>query len=111
MRRPAMLAACCLLLLVLGSPVGADELADMIARAEAGDMIDQADLAKAYYFGNGAPQDYKQAYIWYSVAADQGFDEAANRRDKCATKLEPADLEQAKAEAEALKKRLGQANP
>lgn len=100
-----------LLTAMLAAPLAADELAEMIARAEAGDVIDQSDLATAYFWGNGAPQDYKQAYIWFAVAAEGGYEEAAERRDKAAANLAADQLEQAKAEVAALMKRLAQQGP
>ena len=97
-----------LLLALLGNPVAADEFEDRIAAAERGDSIDQYDIGSAYYFGNDVAQDYKQAYIWYSVAADTGWDKAIARRDKSASQLTPEDLEQAKVDAAALKKKIAE---
>jgi hypothetical protein len=91
---------------LFAAPLAADEEQDMIATAEQGDAIDQADLGTAYFHGNGVPQDFRKAYIWYAVAAEGGFEEAVERRDKTAAKLTPAELEQARAEAAALLEKL-----
>ena len=39
-------------------------------RAEAGDPNAQYDLARDYRFGNGVPQNYAEALVWYRRAAD-----------------------------------------
>ena len=41
--------------------------------AEYGDMAAQFNLASAYEFGAGVPQDHTQAVYWYSKAAEQGL--------------------------------------
>jgi uncharacterized protein len=41
--------------------------------AEQGDPIAQFRLASMYERGQGVPQDYEQAMIWYRKAADQGY--------------------------------------
>ncbi len=82
----------------------------MIAKAEQGDCIDQYDLGAAYYFGNAVPQDYKQAYIWFSVAVTNGYDDAAEKRDKAALELSADALTEAQAEAAALDKKIKESN-
>ena len=42
--------------------------------AEQGDTEAQAKLGRAYYYGEGVPQDYKEAAKWYRKAAEQGVD-------------------------------------
>jgi TPR repeat protein len=44
--------------------------------ADAGDVPSQFDLGKAYATGNGVPQDFRQAAIWYKAAADKGSADA-----------------------------------
>lgn len=100
------LLALAFLFAALCNPVAAGELEDMIAKAEQGDCIDQYDLGVAYYFGNGAPQDYKQAYICFSVAVTNGYVGAAAKRDKAALELTPDDLAEAQAEAAALDEKI-----
>ena len=46
------------------------------ARAEQGDAEAQFNLARAYYHGQGVPQDYNGAARWYRKAADQGYAKA-----------------------------------
>ena len=40
--------------------------------AEGGDKIAQYNLGVKYYFGEGVPQDYKEAVKWFTKAAEQG---------------------------------------
>jgi hypothetical protein len=91
--------------------LAAGELEDRIAQAEAGDPFDQAELGTAFYFGNGVPQDFVQAYVWYSVAAESGLEDAMMHKEKTAAKLDAAQLERATAEAAALSKRLAAKTP
>lgn len=100
------LLALVFLFVALCNAVAAGELEDRTAQAEQGDCIDQYDLGVAYYFGNGAPQDYKQAYIWFSVAVTNGYLGAAEKRDKAALELTPDALAEAQAEAAALDKKI-----
>lgn len=41
-------------------------------QAEQGDTKSQSQLGHIYYHGEGVPQDYSQAFRWYSKAAEQG---------------------------------------
>ncbi|MSQ99153.1 MAG: sel1 repeat family protein [Xanthomonadales bacterium] len=100
------LLAVAFLFAALCNPVAAGELEDMIARAEQGDVIDHYELGMAYYFGDPMPQDYKQAYVWLSVAVTNGYDEAAAKRDKAALQLTPDVLAEAQAEAATLDKKI-----
>jgi len=100
------LLALALLFFALCNSVAAGELEDMIAKAEQGDVVDQYELGMAYYFGDPIPQDYKQAYIWLSVAVTSGYDEAAAKRDKAALELAPDVLAEAQAEAATLDKKI-----
>jgi TPR repeat protein len=55
---------------VTGQNKGVDPA--LLARAQAGDAAAQRKLGYAFDLGQGAPQDYSQAFAWYSKAADQG---------------------------------------
>ena len=46
--------------------------------AAAGDAQAQFALANHYFYGVGVPQDYRQALVWYSKSANQGFAPAEN---------------------------------
>lgn len=95
-----------LLTSLIAMHLGADEAADAIDKARHGDMFDQADVGTAFYFGNGVPQDYRQAYIWCAIAVESGMEDASERRDKAASKLSPEDLAAAQAEVAELLKTL-----
>ena len=67
---------------VLGPPVqaqdnpSAQELADLRARAEAGDADAQLSLGLMYQWGRGVIQDGAEAVRWYRLAAEQGHPQA-----------------------------------
>ena len=64
---------------VLGPPVqaqdnpSAQELADLRARAEAGDADAQLSLGLMYQWGRGVTPDGAEAVRWYRLAAEQGY--------------------------------------
>ena len=47
-----------------------------IAKAEQGDAVAQYLLGRMYYFGEGVPQDYKEAEKWFRKSAEQGYEYA-----------------------------------
>lgn len=60
----------------------------------------QFSLGRMYVKGEGAAKDFKQAYIWFALAATNGMSTSA--RDAAAAQLTPQVLEQAQREAKAL---------
>ncbi|HUB52524.1 MAG TPA: SEL1-like repeat protein, partial [Terracidiphilus sp.] len=48
------------------------DVAQLQARAKAGDAAAQLDLGKAYESGNGVPKNDGEAVKWYRLAAEQG---------------------------------------
>jgi TPR repeat protein len=52
-----------------------------------------------YGLGQGVPQDYITAHMWYNLAASNGNNLAAENRDAIAPKMSPAAIEQAQARA------------
>ncbi len=67
--------------------------------AEQGDATAQFNLADMYKYGKGVTQDYVQAYMWWSVAGANGFEEANIHRDIVAEWMTPADISKAQAMA------------
>ena len=65
----------------------------------------QNDLGLMYATGQGVPQDYVRAYMWFSLAAAKGFSEAQQNRDTAAGKMKPAQIEQAQQMARDCEKR------
>lgn len=65
-----------------GMAIGADGLSPEMkivhAKAAAGDAKARFQLANAYYAGDGAPYDKKEAMKWYRAAADKGDAESQN---------------------------------
>ena len=72
------IAVAVLSIAVIGPPVqaqeqpSAQELADLHARADAGEATAQHDLGFLYSDGLGVPQDHVEAARWYRRAAEQG---------------------------------------
>lgn len=56
-------------------------------------------LASVYHLGNGKPQNYRLAYIWYSIAAASGDADAVQMRDIVSEQLDAKTLSEAQKEA------------
>ena len=67
----------------------------------------QTFLAERYRDGDGVPQDYAEAYAWFSVAAKNGDEMAIQARDEVKTKIDPKLLGQAESRAAEYMKRFG----
>ena len=67
----------------------------------------QTFLAERYRDGDGVPQDYAEAYAWFSVAAKNGDEMAIQARDEVKTKIDPKLLGQAESRAADYMKRFG----
>ena len=52
--------------------VGYEGIQQAQVEAEQGNVAAQIVLGQMYYDGQGTPQDFKQAYIWFSVATAMG---------------------------------------
>ena len=63
--------------------------------AEQGYVNAQYNLGVMYSNGEGVPQNDIRAYVWYSVAATQGGEDARGNRDIVSERLSPAGREQA----------------
>jgi localization factor PodJL len=71
--------------------------------AELGVRDSQYNLAILLGRGLGAPADLSQSYRWFAVAASQGDEDAARKRDEVAGRLSAPDLAAAKAASESWK--------
>lgn len=56
----------------------AAETQALLAKAKAGDLKAQLEIAEAYDFGKGVPQDEKEALRWYQAAGSQGSADGQN---------------------------------
>ncbi len=63
--------------------------------AEQGDVRAQFRLSVMYREGQGVPQDYVQAHLWFSLAAAQGHEDARTLRDLLAEKMTTAQIAEA----------------
>lgn len=78
--------------------------------AESGDADAQYDLAVLFQVGEDLPQDYVQAYKWYTIAAprfpanEQSMrDRSVKNRDRIASSMTPAQIAEARRLAAAWK--------
>ena len=65
-------------LIILAAPFNSVNASDespkeIIQAAQQGDAGAQRELGAMYYFGEGVPQDYKEAIKWYSKSAEQNY--------------------------------------
>ena len=74
--------------------------------AEKGDASAQFSLGFMYELGQGVPQDYVQAYMWFSLAAAQGTKGAAEWRERLAARMTPAQIAEAQKLASEWKPKL-----
>ena len=52
----------------------------------------QSNLGVMYEYGQGVPQDYIRAHMWYNIAASSGDKNASINRDIVAKNMNPADI-------------------
>lgn len=71
--------------------------------AERGVVDSQFNLGVLYESGQGLPKNLSNAYVWYSIAAQQGDQFARQRIDILTEQLSEEDLNAAKARAESFK--------
>ena len=68
---------------------------ELFAEAEAGDAAAQDRLGYMYELGDGVPRNLVNAYMWYSVAADQENEGADDAREHLSGKMTWAEISQA----------------
>jgi uncharacterized protein len=64
--------------LLFSTQLIAEDITNDKTRAQAGDRAAQFNLGLIYHKGQGIKQDYKQAFVWYSKAAESGHAYAQN---------------------------------
>jgi hypothetical protein len=74
--------------------------------ADQGYFLAQCNLASMYWHGKGVPQDYKEAYIWYSIASVEGNKNAEGWRNSVKAKLSPAQITAAQEQAKVRLKQI-----
>ncbi len=73
--------------------------------ADQGDSLAQYELGQMYVDGEGVPQDYVQAHMWFNLAASE-IKIAAKFRDDLASKMTPAQIAEAQKMAREWKPKL-----
>ena len=63
--------------------------------AEQGNADAQFTLGLMYEKGKGVPEDDVLAHMWWNLSASMGNDDAAERRDRVAGKMTPAQIQEA----------------
>jgi TPR repeat protein len=63
--------------------------------AKQGDADAQNNLGFMYGNGQGLPQDYIRAHMWWNIASSNGYDNARRNRDKLAKEMTPSQIETA----------------
>ena len=66
-----------------------------VSSAKHGTVGGEVDMGIAYATGEGIRQDRLQAYMWFSLAADQGNAPAVKYRDHIASELQPDQVRRA----------------
>ena len=94
-------------LALLGSAaLAADsELASLIAKAEKGNAIAQYNLGLAYAEGRGTPSDRVEAFVWLSLAIENGA--RGRALDNLSAQLTPEELQEARSRLAARRGALG----
>ena len=82
------------------------DIDETIRAAESGDAIAQHNLGAVYHDGEGVPQNYSEAYVWFSLAAASGVKGSTHNRDVAAKKLSPEALATAQQRAAKLFKEI-----
>ena len=80
------------LLMVLASVSYAQSFEETKERAEQGNAFAQYNLGLMYVNGEGVQQNNVRAYVWWSVAAAQGDNDARGNRDIVSATLTPEQL-------------------
>ena len=63
--------------------------------AEQGFALAQFNLGVRYYNGQGVPQDYVLAHIWFNIAGSNGEKDAVRNRTLLEKKMSPSQIEKA----------------
>ncbi|MCE2485665.1 MAG: sel1 repeat family protein [Desulfurellaceae bacterium] len=81
----------------LGSPQDYAEAVEWFRRAaEQGDTSAQLNLGSMYFRGEGVPQDYTMAHMWYNLAGTGvGGEYARELRDNVAAQMTPVQIAEA----------------
>ena len=68
---------------------------EMLPLAKAGNVFAQFYVGAMYGAGDGVPQDYVLAHMWFNLAAAQGHENAVKGRDIIAKEMTPAGISKA----------------
>ncbi len=77
--------------------------------ADQGIAVAQSNLGAMYYNGQGVPENFVEAYKWWSLAAAQGYNDSAKNRDIVRSVMTPAQIAEGQRLAAAWKPTAGAA--
>ncbi|MDB4576358.1 hypothetical protein N9091_01430 [bacterium] len=63
--------------------------------AEWGDAVAQSNLGVMYVNGEGVPEDFPMAYMWWNLAAAQGDGGAKDNKKRLSELMTPEDISKA----------------
>ena len=84
-----------------------ESLRALRAQAEQGGSDAQFNLGLMYYRGEGVPQDYVQAHMWYNLAGISGDAQSVKNRDFVAEIMTPSQIAEAQRLAREWKPKRG----
>jgi len=86
-------------------------LPPQIEQAYQGNASAQWFFGSMYADGRDVPQDFVQAYMWFNLAAAQGFQAAVKDRDLIAQRMTPAQIAEAQKLAREWRPKIANAQP
>jgi len=97
MKPAAWIAAMGLILPLVASAAAPDEqsLEALRSQAQGGSVTAQLDMGILYEYGFNFPDNKAPALAWYTLAAEQGSELAAKRRDVIKGKMTPSEIAEA----------------
>ena len=63
--------------------------------AEQGDANAQSNLGKVYHNGQGVPQDYVLAHMWWNICGSSGDKDCVKNKNLVEKKMTPSQIERA----------------
>lgn len=79
---------------------------EYLRRARVGDAVAQFNLGVSYTEGEIVARDYVLSYMWFSLAADQGDDEASEKCNEIANSMTPEQIAKAKKMAKEMAEKI-----
>ena len=113
MKPAAWIAALSFVLPLMASAAAPDEksLEALRSKAKGGNVTAQLDMGILYEYGFNFPDNKAPALAWYTLAAEQGSELAAKRRDVIKGKMTPTEIAEANKLRESLSAKAPMTEP